>query len=215
MHQRFDRPATVTRADWRLRVAILLALSAFHCGGTPSDTDSSGSAGTSHAGASAGGTSGASTGGSGGSSGGASSGGMVPASGTSGAGGSSAGAAGNAGAAGSGGGQACGDQTCGANEYCRAPCNGAGLGGSQSLGNPTCAALPTGCNGVPSCECICGIVTLFCTPVHSRCSVGAVEADARAHRVRDRMNVVGFRQVTWLSPPSAADTFGRKRSLVT
>lgn len=76
------------------------------------------------------------------------------------------------GVAGSAGGPACGDQTCGANQYCRAPCSGTGFGGSAGFGGSqargSCAVLPAVCNGVPSCECICGPTKGFCTP-------GAVE----------------------------------------
>lgn len=167
MYRSFNQAAPV--AARRLALAILLALSAFDCGGTANDGDSSSSAGASKGGTSAGGASGANHGGFAGSSGSAASGGVAPAAGTGGAGGSAgaaanAGAAGRAGAAASGGGQACGDETCGENQYCRAPCNGTSLGGSQSLGGPTCAVLPAFCKETPTCECICGGFTFFCTP---------------------------------------------------
>jgi hypothetical protein len=151
-----------TRADQRLALALLVTLSAFACGGAAGDVDNPGSAGTSQAGSSAGGTSGSSSGGAGGSSGSVNSAGKGAAAGAGGEGGS-AGVAGNA-AAGSGTGQACGDRTCGVNQYCRAPCSGTGFGGSQSLAKPHCDVLPTGCNGVPSCACICGETSFFCSP---------------------------------------------------
>ena len=174
MHRSLIQAATFTRIDRRFVLGLLVALSAFDCGGTASDINSSGSAGASQAGSSAAGTSGASPGGAGGSSGSVTSGGTAHTAGAGGAGGnagavSNAGAAdraiaGGGGAAGGGSGQACGDQTCDANQYCRAPCSGTGLAGSQSLGPPSCAALPAACNGVPTCECICGSFTFFCTP---------------------------------------------------
>jgi hypothetical protein len=176
MHRSFAQAAIVTKTDRRLGLAILFALVAFDCGGTASDTNNPGSAGTSQAGGSAGGTSGAGHGGAGGSSGSVASGGTAHAAGASGAGGSAgaassgaagkaaAGSAGSGGAAGGASGQACGDQTCSANQYCRAPCSGTGLAGSQSLGNPICSSLPAACNGVPTCECICGFLAFFCTP---------------------------------------------------
>jgi hypothetical protein len=163
MKRSFDRVGTVTRADRHVVLALLGALSAVACGGTPSDTSGSAAAGTS--GSAAAGASGASQGGAGGSSGSAASGGTAIAGGAGGIAGSAS-AAGSSGAAGSAGGQTCGDQTCGANQYCRAPCSGTGFGGSEARG--TCAVLPPACDGVPSCECICGPTKGFCTP-------GAVE----------------------------------------
>jgi hypothetical protein len=70
------------------------------------------------------------------------------------------GAAGAAGAAGSSSGVVCGGATCAPNQYCRAPCTGFG----GAFGNPSCADLPAACSGVPSCMCICGSTSLFCTP---------------------------------------------------
>lgn len=164
-----DHAGFVTRSDRRFALAVLVALSAFDCGGIPSDATSFSSAGTAEGGGSAGGASGESHGGGGGSAGSVASAGAATAAGAGGAGGKagaagSAGAAANSGAAGTAGGQSCGDRTCGANQYCRAPCSGTSLGGGQSLGDPTCAALPPTCNGVASCECICGSVGFFCTP---------------------------------------------------
>lgn len=159
----FDQSGIVARAERRAVLAILTTLSAVACGDTPSDTAAAAAAGTSgQAGSSAAGAFGASQGGAGGSAG------SVASAGQGGAGGS----AGSAGAAGSTGGAACGDQTCGANQYCRAPCNGTGFGGSPSFGGGqargSCAVLPAACQGLPSCECICGPTKGFCTP-------GAVE----------------------------------------
>jgi len=81
------------------------------------------------------------------------------------------GAAGNAtGAAGTsgGGGVGCGDRTCGPNQYCRAACGvaspSAGAGGRPTPGTPTCRDLPAACSGVPTCSCICGPASSFCTP---------------------------------------------------
>jgi hypothetical protein len=87
--------------------------------------------------------------------------------GAGGTGGSSAGAGGaTAGAAGHAGGIACGDETCGPDEYCRAGCSGTILldAGPAPVLKPSCAPLPPACNGTPGCECICGPTATFCTP---------------------------------------------------
>lgn len=68
-----------------------------------------------------------------------------------------------------GGAPGCGDRTCGPNQYCRAACSGvgspsAGTGGRAAPGKPTCADLPAACSGVPTCSCICGPTSSFCTP---------------------------------------------------
>lgn len=172
MEQAKDSRADVIRAKWRGALAILAAASAFQCGGSPADTDQPSSAGAPQGGA-AGAASGASHGGSGGTSAGTgTAAGASGAAGKAGAAGSAGAAGGGAGAGGTSSGQACGDQTCGANQYCRAPCSGTGIGGSQSLGKPSCWALPPSCNGVPSCECICGSVGFFCTPGASEVQCG-------------------------------------------
>jgi len=57
-------------------------------------------------------------------------------------------------------GVSCGDTQCGPNQYCRAPCCGTGDCGPQQ---PTCAGLPDTCDGVASCDCICGPGSLFCS----------------------------------------------------
>jgi hypothetical protein len=85
----------------------------------------------------AGGSSGASAGGSGGE----------------GAGGSSGGSAGNSSGGMTGRGVSCGGKTCGENQYCRAAC--CATPGCVS-GGPRCDDLPAACDGVPSCQCICG-----------------------------------------------------------
>lgn len=87
------------------------------------------------------------------------------------------GVSGSGGVAGSAGGSSgirCGDSTCGPNQYCRAACNGVGFAGSPSVpSKPSCQALPTGCNGVPSCACVCGGGNLFCTGVSEiQCGCG-------------------------------------------
>ena len=74
-----------------------------------------------------------------------------------------AGSSGASGTAGAAGGVACGEQTCSATQYCRAPCSGTGTGGTgadQPL--PNCFPLPGLCNGTPTCDCICGSGGLFC-----------------------------------------------------
>jgi len=73
---------------------------------------------------------------------------------------------GAAGMAGSGGGVACGDETCGPTEYCRAACSGTILldAGPPPVLKPSCAPMPAACNGTPSCDCICGTGSTFCTP---------------------------------------------------
>lgn len=79
-----------------------------------------------------------------------------------------AGAGGSTGTAGAGAGGAsstivtCGDATCAAGEYCRAPCSGDGEG--DPTAQPQCTPLPAGCEEDPSCDCVCGGFTLFCTP---------------------------------------------------
>jgi hypothetical protein len=162
MGRALNRAGTAMRAHRHLALAVLVTLSSLDCGGTPSDANSSASAGTTQGGSSAAGTSGASHAGSGGNSGSVASGGTASAGDTAGEAGE-AGDAAAAGAAGSGS-RACGEQTCGANQYCRAPCSGTGFGGGQSLGPATCGVLPPACNGVPSCDCICGSGSSFCTP---------------------------------------------------
>lgn len=81
--------------------------------------------------------------------------------------GGAGGGAGGAGGAGTPGGGAagsgavvCGDATCAANQYCRAACTGFG----GAFGKPSCADLPAPCSGVPTCACICGGTSSFCTP---------------------------------------------------
>jgi hypothetical protein len=91
---------------------------------------------------------------------------------TGGFGGAGAGGVGNAGMAGAAAGAAgqsgiaCGDQTCGPNQYCRAACSGTVLldAGPPPVQKPNCATLPAACMGTASCECICGAVTTFCIP---------------------------------------------------
>lgn len=64
-------------------------------------------------------------------------------------------------AAGSGGapsGVRCGDATCEPGQYCRAACSG--IGGDP--GPPSCQVLPAECNGVATCECVCGETSNFC-----------------------------------------------------
>jgi hypothetical protein len=141
------------RTNGRVALVLLIAPHIFACAGSDGDGSRSASAGNAHGGSSAGGASGAGQGGASGSSGSPAGGGTS---------GSSASRA-SGGTSGSSGSQTCGDRTCGNNEYCRAPCSGTGLGGTQSLGDPTCTELPAGCNGVPTCDCICDSVG-FCTP---------------------------------------------------
>lgn len=149
---------------------VLAALVALACGSTGSDDHQAGAAGATPGGRSNGGSAGANQG-SGGSSGGVTVAGAAPMAGAA----ASAGAAGLAGAGGaagtagsgsggSGGGVGCGDRTCGPNEYCQAPCNGVIVGGSSAIGPPSCSPMPATCNGVPTCECVCGSFTSFCTP---------------------------------------------------
>jgi|SRR6185369_7232800 len=168
----------------------LIALAAWGCGASDAANGGGGSAGVAHAGSSsagsaqggsaaaggphAGGMSGASgthdlgvgglyetclvCGGAFGFGGRAGSGGSGGASGSSGVAGSTAGAGGAR------SGVSCGDVTCSPNQYCRAACNGVGFGGAQSTpGKPSCQGLPVGCDGVPSCACICGTGNTFCT----------------------------------------------------
>ncbi|HET7542417.1 MAG TPA: hypothetical protein VFK05_21255 [Polyangiaceae bacterium] len=85
---------------------------------------------------------------------------------TTGAGAAGAGAPG-AGAGGSGS-VVCGGATCAPNQYCRAACTGFG----GAMGKPGCWDLPVTCNGVPSCTCICGSTSLFCTPGASEVQCG-------------------------------------------
>jgi hypothetical protein len=174
MNRPVHHGVSAARANRRFALPMLIALASLACGGAPSESDHSASAGTTQGGSSSGGSSGATQGAAAGSAGSAASAGTATAgsagagspggAANAGAGGSAAGAA-NAGAAGNASGRVCGAQTCGANQYCRAPCSGTGFGGTQSLGDPTCAALPAACNGVGTCECICGSFSLqFCTP---------------------------------------------------
>jgi len=76
------------------------------------------------------------------------------------AGSSGAASGGRAGAGGSG--IKCGEEYCSAEEYCRAPCNG--VAGYTTTSPPSCSELPARCEGTPTCECICGGFTAFCTP---------------------------------------------------
>lgn len=75
-----------------------------------------------------------------------------------------AGDGGRAGAAGHA--VSCGDETCGADQYCKAACSGTSLldAGPPPVLKPSCAPLPAACNGTPSCDCICGPGSTFCTP---------------------------------------------------
>lgn len=52
----------------------------------------------------------------------------------------------------------CEDETCNANQYCRVGCLGTG-GGSSGR---SCAPLPATCDGVATCDCVCG-GPRFCT----------------------------------------------------
>jgi hypothetical protein len=144
-------------------------------GGNPGQAGSSTSGGTTNglAGASgtaglgaggstrgAGGSSGASAGGSSGAAAGGSGGVSAGGSGGAGAGGSSGGSAGSSSGGMTGRGTTCGDATCGENQYCRAGC--CATAGCVP-GGPQCEDLPAACDGVPSCQCICGSGSgLFC-----------------------------------------------------
>lgn len=170
MKRSSNRESRSAPVRWHVVLAWLAAASTTNCGGTSGDGSAPATAGTGQAGSAAAGASGASQGGAGGTASGAS-GGVAIAGGAGGSGGSVH-AAGSSSGAGSAGGPVCGDRTCGANQYCRAPCNGTGFGGSPGVGGNqargSCAELPSACNGVPSCDCICGPTKGFCTP-------GAVE----------------------------------------
>jgi hypothetical protein len=61
-------------------------------------------------------------------------------------------------------GGACGAMTCADDEYCEAPCSGIGFQPDDALPPPRCMPLPAACNGVGTCECICGETAGFCTP---------------------------------------------------
>jgi len=152
----------------------LIALAAWGCGASDAAHGSDGSAGAAHAGSS---SAGSAQGGSAAGGGAAGTqhfgtgglyetclvcGGAFGFGGRAGSGGDVAGS--TAGAGGARSGVRCGDETCSPNQYCRAPCNGVGFGGSQSTpGKPSCWELPVGCDGVPSCACICGSGNTFCT----------------------------------------------------
>ena len=64
----------------------------------------------------------------------------------------------------------CGEVTCGTNQYCRASCNG--TAGFTSTAPPSCWELPPACNGVATCECVCGGTSFFCTGTPFQCGCG-------------------------------------------
>lgn len=157
-----------------LGAALLLGLS--HCGSSSNEgATPSGAAGSSDGGALSG-VGGSSVAGAGGSTGGespAGAGGSSGGGGSSGAGssaggglgGAGAGHAGSSGTAGTAGGVPCGDQTCSSDQYCRAPCSGTfTTGGFGAVApSPSCSALPPLCDGTPTCDCICGGVSFWCS----------------------------------------------------
>ena len=67
-------------------------------------------------------------------------------------------------------GGACGAMTCADDEYCEAPCSG--VGAIPDDAEPRCVKLPQECNGVGTCECICGDTMFFCTPGAPEVSCG-------------------------------------------
>ena len=177
-----------------IRGALLVTLLyvCTQCGGTSGDvSEDTGASGAGQSGSGGhAGDAGAKTGGSGGAGGLVESGGSnsghagAQAAGAAGAAGSSSasgnGGAAAAGAAGAPSGVGCGAATCGANEYCRAPCSGIGFGFGGTAGiaepMPSCSPLPAACNGTPTCDCICGVGSSFgCSTGSKPLSSGAVQ----------------------------------------